>query len=428
MDSPLPTVVASGRPNPEATRLCSDLRRALAQEDQRRQLAKERLRQFEADAELEELELQHELQSARDSVRSLQVQRQAISQDRKTKKVLSEIREVGSERDAMLRAAAAMQDELSQSRVQLAQVGTALVPDPTATADAAATDAIERSLRAEVASLRSALQFCERRSEDGARTQSREVEAVRRRREEQHEEKLEIEAAEDRLRLGRACVADALSIRRPPHTAGEGLSPRVLRDAALQVESREQACQDAQAELEVLHEECGQLLRLNAAAEARVEEFEQRLAFGGLRATIERALALLQRLDVEAARPGATREKLIGAARLVLVLAQVCGMPRMAYLALDSNRSGRVSMCEFDSGLRLRFGLDYEAITKLEKKPALRPLFKEFDIRRKGFLSEEDFARTCPEIWQEFGRGGGQRGLQWPAALDGPPDQRPPGF
>merc|ERR1719330_1511602 len=222
-------------------------------------------------------------------------------------------------------------------------------------------------------------------------------------------------------------MADALAIHRTNQAAGDGFSPQALRDAALQVESREQACQDAQAELEELHEECGQLLRLNAAAEARVEEFEQRLAFGGLRATIERAMALLERLDEEAARPGATREKLKGAARLVLVLAQVCGVPRMAYLALDSNRSGRVSMCEFDSGLRLRFGLDYEAIAQLEKRPALRPLFKEFDIRRRGCLTEEDFANTCPEIWREFGRGS-QRGLQWPVVQESVQNQEAQGF
>lgn len=448
------------RPDPEAARLCDDLQEALAEADRRRHEAQERLRTFEADTEMQEQGLKEELQSARDSTRAHRVQRHAFSQDRRTKKVMSEIREVESERDAMLQAAAdlqselsqvhrkaerdakaratnVLQDELTQASRQAAHAAIVAVPDAAAIADAEATDAIERSLRTEVFSLRSALQFCERRSEDRASAHGNVAEAVSLRREQRHEEHQALEAAEEKLRAGRAALTDALALRQRsawPSPQPGGSSPQFLREAGLQVEAHELACQDAQVELEELQEECSQLLRLNAAADERAEEFEERLAFGGLRATIDRAVALLDsdravvlmdRLveQTHSQRPQRSeanreRENLRGAARLVLVLAQVCGTPRMTYLALDSNRSGRVSMSEFDSGLRLRIGLNYEAISRVER-PALRKLFKEFDIQRKGFLTEQDFARTCPEVWADFGKGAqGRQGLLQPAAQD----------
>jgi len=391
---------ATAAVDPAVARLCGDLRKALAQADHRRNQAQDRLRTFEAEAEADEVELVERLRSERAELSALRDRRRSQAESElRNKKIRSEIREVESERDAMERAAGALQNEVTQVRAQ-AQAAAALRPDPDAlAAEAASFDAVEQSLRSEAAALRSALSFCERRHQDNQREQARAAEALRRHEEAQLEERQELEEAEDRLRIGRACVADALAMRRPP--ADSGCSPRMLQDAASQVTARKEACKRAQAELEELHEECGHLLRLNGAAEARVEELEQRLGEGGLKATADRAIALLKKLDQDARRKGV--EGLKGASRLVLVLAQICGVPRMAYLALDSNRSGRVSMCEFDSGLRLRFGLDYEAITGMDK-PVLRPLFKEFDLKKRGYLAEDDFTHCCPEIWAEYGR------------------------
>lgn len=396
--------------DPALAKYTGDLRRALEEANQKKSRVQERLRAFEVEAEGEDAELQLQLRSAKAALESVRTHAAASArQDLRNKRVHSEIREVESERDAMIRASSALQSELMQARAQ-AQMQAASAPDPNAiVAQAASMEAAETSLRAEAAALRSALALCEKRHEDNARARVREAEALRRHQEAQLEERRELEAAEERLRIGRACAADALALRLAASTRAASLdsagscSPEQLRHSALQVEQREEECKHAQLDLEELHEECGQLLRLNGAAEARVEELEQRLAHGGLKATAERAVALLKRLDHEARARGL--EELRGAARLTLVLAQICGVPRMAYLALDSNRSGRVSMCEFDSGLRLRFGLDYEAIAAMER-PVLRSLFKEFDIRRRGYLIEEDFARCYPEIWTQYGREG----------------------
>merc|ERR1719220_2332165 len=88
----------------------------------------------------------------------------------------------------------------------------------------------------------------------------------------------------------------------------------------------------------------------------------------GLHASIGQALNVLQVADLR------------GAAALVLVLAQLCGGPRQAFLALDTNHSGKISMSEFDSNLRLNFCLDYEAFTGMK----LRTLFKDIDRERHG--------------------------------------------
>mmetsp|Transcript_84834 Transcript_84834/g.186249 ORF Transcript_84834/g.186249 Transcript_84834/m.186249 type:complete len:481 (-) Transcript_84834:58-1500(-) len=391
---------------PAEAELCEDLRRALAQADRRRQQAQDRLFNFEEEAEREEAQLSERLAAERAELAALRERgRIAAEREMRTRRVQSEMREVESERDAMERAAAALQNEVVQAKAQAEAL--------TGNEEAAASLAnVEQSLRSEAAALRSALAFCERRCQDGARQRARDTEAVRRHQEMQRDELHELEEAEERLRISKACVADALAMRRAP--IEDSCSPETLRDAAAEVKERQEACMRAQQQLEELHEECGHLLRLNGAAETRVEELEQRLAQGGLRAAVERAMASLRKMDADCKlNGGSTNRPLQGAERLVYVLAQVCGVPRMAYLTLDSNRSGRVSMCEFDSGLRLRFGLDYEAISAMEK-PVLRPLFKEFDIRKRGFLTEEDFGRCCSEIWEEFGR------EDWPVAIPDP--------
>merc|ERR1712039_588776 len=109
---------------------------------------------------------------------------------------------------------------------------------------------------------------------------------------------------------------------------------------------------------------------------------------GGLHASIEQALRVLQVADLQ------------GAAALVLVLAQLCGGPRQAFVALDTNHNGKISMSEFDSNLRLDFCLDYEAFTGMK----LRTLFKEIDTERRGVITQQDFAECHPEIWDKYGR------------------------
>mmetsp|Transcript_8567 Transcript_8567/g.19078 ORF Transcript_8567/g.19078 Transcript_8567/m.19078 type:complete len:151 (+) Transcript_8567:2-454(+) len=59
-------------------------------------------------------------------------------------------------------------------------------------------------------------------------------------------------------------------------------------------------------------------------------------------------------------------------------------------------------MCEFDSGLRLRLFIDYEALTGLK----LRPIFKQIDSRKKGFVVLEDFETCLPQVWQKYGTEG----------------------
>lgn len=397
-----------GELDPTISQISADLRQALETANHRKRDAQDRLRSYESQAESDEAELHAELRSARAALETVREDRaNSARQDQHSRRVRSQLREVESERDAMARATRALQSELAEVHASI----RAQEPDPVAAAaQAASMEAAETSLRAEAAALRSALALCEKRHQDNLRAQAREAEAMRSREAEQREEMRELEAAEEQLRLDRACAQDLEALRMAALSpVVGGVTPEDLELAAAQVEEREEECREAQAELEELHEEYGHLLRLNAAAEARIEEFEQGLSGGGLRATVERAVAALHRMDGEARAAG--EEGLQGAARLVFVLAQVCGIPRMAYLALDSNHSGRVSMCEFDSGLRLRFGLDYEAVVAMPP-PVLRPLFKEFDAKRRGYLAEEDFARCHPDLWAAYGRKG------WP--ISGP--------
>ena len=53
-----------------------------------------------------------------------------------------------------------------------------------------------------------------------------------------------------------------------------------------------------------------------------------------------------------------------GVPALIEILLRICGTPRIAFLVLDSNHSGRVSMCELDVSLRQRLCLDYIVVLR----------------------------------------------------------------
>merc|ERR1712232_389862 len=182
----------------------------------------------------------------------------------------------------------------------------------------------------------------------------------------------------DRIRVGRACIADVLNMQRAPDDTPAQLSAAIAR-----VQQAQEACDELQESLGPLHEEAGQLLWLCNATQVRAAELEQRI--GGFRSSLYAALKEVRTTDLK------------GAAALVLVLAYLCGSPRIAHLALDTNRNGKLSMSEFHSGLRLRLCLDYEEITQVN----LRTLFKEFDSRKRGVLVEEDLAHCSPDLWEK---------------------------
>jgi len=121
-------------------------------------------------------------------------------------------------------------------------------------------------------------------------------------------------------------------------------------------------------------------------------------ASGQKTAEFERAL-MPKRISAEAAVQTAKRSGKQGAAAIVCCLAQLCGSARIAFLLLDNNHNGRVSMCEFDNSLRNKLGLDFEAAAEMK----LRQLFRVFDRQKRGVLTESDLASCCPEIWEEYG-------------------------
>eukprot|EP00913_Durusdinium_trenchii_P010822 g10151.t1 len=116
---------------------------------------------------------------------------------------------------------------------------------------------------------------------------------------------------------------------------------------------QQSALETAQATREAWQDQATELMHLLKAAEARAAQLEKRL-LGGSSSRASEALEALR-------ESGHT-----GAAALVVVLARLCGGPRLAFLAIDANNSGAVSTYEFDSALRMRLGLDYEAITGLK--------------------------------------------------------------
>ncbi|CAK9067543.1 unnamed protein product [Durusdinium trenchii] len=149
---------------------------------------------------------------------------------------------------------------------------------------------------------------------------------------------------------------------------------------------QQSALETAQATREAWQDQATELMHLLKAAEARAAQLEKRL-LGGSSSRASEALEALR-------ESGHT-----GAAALVVVLARLCGGPRLAFLAIDANNSGAVSTYEFDSALRMRLGLDYEAITGLK----LRSLFKEFDTRHCGLVYGVDMVSAFAEIWRSYG-------------------------
>lgn len=387
----------------EAGRLAADLKKALAQADQRRQQAAERLARFEAEAEQEEMDLSEQLRVAQDNLRAMKSQRKRAYKEQRDEQLRAELREVEGEREQALREQAQLEAELRRARALAdALPGLPSSPSPGSSAaltvagvEAVGADAMQNMLRAEAKALRVALEFYKQQREDAAKENQvqREEQAIRQLQESQREEAQVLAEREDRLRASMACVREqkvAAEQARPPDD-----SLAQLEEAEARLKAREVACQQLEESLEPLRDECAHLLRLTNAAEARMQDLEKRLQVG-VRAPAEQAVKMLKRLGLQ------------GPAALVFVLARVCGDPRLAFLALDSNHSGRLSTVEFDSGLRLRFSLDFEAITGQK----LRALFKEFDRKRCGVITEEDFAACCPEVWERYGRpacGGAER-------------------
>ncbi|CAE7372902.1 ku80, partial [Symbiodinium natans] len=194
-------------------------------------------------------------------------------------------------------------------------------------------------------------------------------------------EEAELDLAEDRLRLGEACLADALNLVVP---VDDGQAQ--LAEVVEELERQRASLEAAEAARDSLQDEASDLLLLLHAAESRSAELEKKLTAS---APSRAALAL------EALRESG----LTGAAALVVVLARLCGGPRLAFLAIDANNSGAVSTYEFDSALRFRLGLDYEAITGLK----LRSLFKEFDTRHCGLVYGVDMVSAFAQVWRRYG-------------------------
>lgn len=112
----------------------------------------------------------------------------------------------------------------------------------------------------------------------------------------------------------------------------------------------------------------------------------------------ERAL-IQQRISADAAVQTAKRDGKQGVAAVVCCLAQLCGSARIAFLLLDNNHNGRISMVEFESSLRNKLSLDFVGAAEMK----LQQLFRVFDRQKRGFLTETDLVNCCPEIWEEYG-------------------------
>lgn len=88
-----------------------------------------------------------------------------------------------------------------------------------------------------------------------------------------------------------------------------------------------------------------------------------------------------------------------GVVALIRMLAQMCGSPEVAFLAMDVRKSGRLSPSGLNLGLLLGLGLDYVATTGLK----LRTLFAALDQRGGGFITSGDLAACHPEEWRTHG-------------------------
>eukprot|EP00927_Polykrikos_kofoidii_P068302 TRINITY_DN63664_c0_g1_i1.p1 TRINITY_DN63664_c0_g1~~TRINITY_DN63664_c0_g1_i1.p1 ORF type:complete len:522 (-),score=92.86 TRINITY_DN63664_c0_g1_i1:236-1801(-) len=428
------------RGNSGVAKLANDLRNALAQANQKRQQACENLAAFEDDAAAEEGEVLAELYSAMDVLRSLRarLQQQAVRgwrspehassssggegesvssrrrlaaagrsffppsrrhmDDAETCMQLQMLEDLCVEKDLAVVEGNRLLDELLRSRDRFdEEIRRPQSPGVLADAlegtgidalavDTVGVDAVESMLRAESTAMRTALRFYGDEYREAAMAKANEVEersfmlqaqAVK-------EEYQATEAGEQRLRIGEACVADAMSRFVEPR--GDAL--RDMQDAVEDVERRQAACRELEVSTEPMEALINRLRGLRSAAEVKAVQLGRLLS-----------PLITSRTSVQGAVAEVKKTRLKGAGALVMVLAQLCGSPRIAFLALDGNRNGRISMCEFDNGLRLRLSLDYEAITRMR----LTALFREFDQHKRGILQEQDFANCCPLTWQEYG-------------------------
>lgn len=366
-------------------RLARDLRTALAQADERRRAEEERFTTFQAEAAEEERVLSEQLCSARSALQAVHEKRRRAMQRTHAQQIRAEIRAVETEREEAMIISSQLEAELLQPRplpVDVAQ--TSCGASAADAVDAIGAQVLESQLRAEATALRAALRFYRQQRAESARSKvlNEQEEALRRREDLQIEEASLLQSAEDRLRAAGACLADefALQARRRP----DDMLPELEEERGA-VRRLETACEELRRAATPLQEQHDHLLWLRGAAEARLRELERRMA--GLRPSVSAALR-------ELAAGG-----LQGVQALVFVLAKLCGSSHVAFLLLDINCSGRVSMCEFDSGLRIRLSVDYEEVAQMK----LRPLFKIFDTRHRGIITEEDIAACCPEIWHEYG-------------------------
>eukprot|EP00931_Biecheleriopsis_adriatica_P073050 TRINITY_DN47410_c0_g1_i1.p1 TRINITY_DN47410_c0_g1~~TRINITY_DN47410_c0_g1_i1.p1 ORF type:complete len:970 (-),score=185.91 TRINITY_DN47410_c0_g1_i1:30-2939(-) len=85
-----------------------------------------------------------------------------------------------------------------------------------------------------------------------------------------------------------------------------------------------------------------------------------------------------------------------GLEALVMLLARLFGNPRAVISVLDMNKSGSLSLSEFDTGLSaiLGTGPDIQTITGLK----FRELFQELNDR--GTITLDSLTGCCPEAWQ----------------------------
>jgi len=381
----------------ERQKLASDLREALAIAERTRIEKQTQLRLQEVQAADEEVDLQRRIDEARnklDKVRKKREQTASAHEEQQANlKLMLEAREATTEKEAALRQCDALERQLraswaevegavrSREAAALARPGDSL--DLVRGADAIGAEAVESMLRAESMAMRTALRLYEKQQEDmgAAALARRRREAAWSLQEKQMEEEAELDLAEERLRLGEACLEDALRLVVP---VDDGQSQ--LAEVVEELERQQASLEVAEAARDSLQDEASDMLLLFHAAESRAAELEKKLTAS----TTSRAASALEAL----------RESgLAGAAALVVVLARLCGGPRLAFLAIDANNSGAVSTYEFDSALRLRLGLDYEAITGFK----LRSLFKEFDTRHCGLVYGVDMVSAFADVWRRYG-------------------------
>lgn len=359
--------------DPELAKLAGDLRTALAAANEKRRLSEEKFQAFEFDALREEDRLRHELQQAQMSVEVVRDRHEAASQRAQGELLRAEIRSAELERDAALRAAAELEIEIAPRATDSIEEDVA----DAAAVDALGPDAVESMLRAEADALRTALKFYreQRQTAAHAKATMKAEEALQRREEAQREEAASLQAVEERVRVGRAVVQDALesTLGRPTDDTEAGCAEASNRVAAL-----EASCEKLKQSLVPLQEQHAHLQWLRRAAESRISELEER--FASLRISTEQIVkVVVEEMEME------------GVPALIEILLRIAGTPRIAFLVIDGNHNGRVSMTELDTSLRQRLFLDYKIITGL----SLRAVFKAFDTSHQGVISECDFCMCC---------------------------------